>query len=32
MDKRDETIRVVADGHKKFLRDEDHGLEMQVFP
>jgi len=31
-DKRDETIRVVADGHKKFLRDEDHGLEMQGLP
>jgi len=31
-DKRDGTIRVIADGHDKFLRDEDHGLEMSGLP
>lgn len=31
-DKRDGTIRVVADGHDKFLRDETHDLEMTGLP
>jgi hypothetical protein len=31
-DKRDETIRVVADGMKEFLRDEEHGLEITGLP
>jgi hypothetical protein len=31
-DKRDGTIRVVADGHDSFLRDEEHELEMTGLP
>jgi len=31
-DKRDGTIRVVADGHDKFLRNEEHDLEMTGLP
>jgi len=31
-DKRDETIRVVADGVSKFLREEEHGLEIKGLP
>jgi len=31
-DKRNETIRVVSDGCTKFLRDEEHGLEIQGLP
>lgn len=31
-DKRDETIRVVADGCSKFLRDEEHELEITGLP
>lgn len=31
-DKRDETIRVVSDGCKGFLRDEEHGMEITGLP
>jgi hypothetical protein len=31
-DKRDERIRVVSDGASKFLRDEEHGLEITGLP
>lgn len=31
-DKRDATIRVVADGHDSFLRDEEHELEITGLP